>query len=85
MDTIAALAGGSVSSHYHDYTYQNATKGRVVYRSSVNAYSYGGVSYAYANNDSSNTFAIIGSRLAFRGKIVEAESVAAYKAIIEIS
>ena len=23
MDTIAALAGGSVSSHYHDLTYQN--------------------------------------------------------------
>ena len=85
MDTIAALAGGSVSSHYHDYTYQNATKGRVVYRSNYYAYSNGGVSYASANFDSSDTSASIGSRLAFRGKIVEAESVAAYKAIIEIS
>ena len=85
MDTIAALAGGSVSSHYHDLTYQNATKGRVVYRSYNSAYSNGGVSYAIADSDSSNTFAFIGSRLAFRGKIVEAESVAAYKAIIEIS
>ena len=85
MDTIAALAGGSVSSHYHDYTYQNATKSRVVSRSYSGAYSGGGVSCAYAYYDSSHTLAIIGSRLAFRGKIVEAESVAAYKAIIEIS
>lgn len=68
MDTIVALAGGSVSSHYHDYTYQNATKSRVVYRSSNSANSYGGVSYAYANNDSSITSTNIGSRLAFRGK-----------------
>ena len=85
MDTIAALAGGSVSSHYHDYTYQSGTKGRVVYRSNSHANSYGGVSYAYANNDSSHTSANIGSRLAFRGKIVVARSVAAYKAIVEIS
>ena len=85
MDTIAALAGGSVSSHYHDFTYQNATKSRVVYRSGHSANSDGGVSYAYANYDSSVANTNIGSRLAFRGKIVEAESVAAYKAIIEIS
>ena len=85
MDTIVALAGGSVSSHYHDYTYQNAQKGRVVYRSCSNAYSNGGVSYANAYNDSSDTNANIGSRLAFRGKIVKAESVAAYKAILELS
>ena len=85
MDTIAALAGGSVSSHYHDYTYQSGTKGRVVYRSSSHASSYGGVSYAIANSDSSNTYTSIGSRLAFRGKIVVARSVAAYKAIVEIS
>ena len=85
MDTIAALAGGSVSSHYHDYTYQKATPSRVVSRSVSHASSNGGVSCAYANNDSSVSSANIGSRLAFRGKIVEAESVAAYKAIVEIS
>lgn len=84
MDTMVALAGGSVSSYYHDYTYQNATKGRVVYRSSYYAYSYGGVSYAYAFYDSSFPNAGIGSRLAFRGKIVVARSVAAFKAISEI-
>ena len=58
---------------------------RVVYRSNNNANSNGGVSYANAHNDSSYAYTHIGSRLAFRGKIVEAESVAAYKAIIEIS
>ena len=37
---------------------------RVVYRSSHNAFAYGGVSYANANNDSANVNANIGSRLA---------------------
>ena len=39
---------------------------RVVYRSSNNANALGGVSCAYANNDSSNTSASIGVRLAFK-------------------
>ena len=85
MDTMVALSGGSTSTYYHDCTYQNAAKSRVVYRSSSNANSYGGVSYASANSDSSDASTHIGSRLAFRGKIVVARSVAAYKAIVEIS
>ena len=85
MDTMVALSGGSTSTYYHDSTYQNATKGRVDYRSGSSAYSDGGVSYAHANYVSSFTNTSIGSRLAFRGKIVVARSVAAYKAIVEIS
>ncbi len=85
MDTMVALSGGSASTHYHDSTYQNASKSRVVYRSSSSAGSGGGVSYASAFNYSSSTYTYIGSRLAFRGKIVVARSVAAYKAIVEIS
>ena len=54
---------------------------RVVYRGYVHAVANGGVSDANANSDASNTFAYVGSRLAFRGKIVRAQSVAAYKAI----
>ena len=54
---------------------------RVVYRSNNNANALGGVSYANANNDSSNTNANIGVRLAFRGIIRWAGSVAAFKAI----
>lgn len=45
----------------------------------------GGVSNAHASNDASHTSAIVGSRLAFRGKIVRAQSVAAYKAIREVA
>ena len=44
----------------------------------------GGVSFAYASNDASYSSSIIGSRLAFRGKLVRAESVEAYKAIREV-
>ena len=85
MDTMVALSGGSTSTYYHDSTYQNASKSRVVSRSSYYAYSFGGVSYASANYDSSYSYTSIGSRLAFRGKIVVARSVAAYKAIVEVS
>lgn len=42
---------------------------------------FGGVSYAYCGYDSSSSFTSIGSRLAFRGEIEEAESVTAFKAI----
>lgn len=41
-------------------------KSRVVYRSSAYADALGGVSYAFANDDSSNTSAYIGVRLAFK-------------------
>ena len=45
----------------------------------------GGVSNANASDDASDTVAYIGSRLAFRGKLVRAQSVAAYKAIREVA
>ena len=57
--------------------------GRVVYRGYVNAYAYGGVSYANANYDASYAISNVGSRLAFRGKLVRAQSVVAYKALSE--
>jgi hypothetical protein len=57
----------------------------LVYRGYNYAYAYGGVSSAYAYSDASNTNASVGSRLAFRGKIVRAQSVAAYKAIREVA
>ena len=49
----------------------------MVYRGYYNASAYGGVSSANASNDASDTNAYVGSRLAFRGKIVRAQSVAA--------
>ena len=48
---------------------------RVVCRGCSNASASGGVSYADAGYDASYANAYIGSRLAFRGKIVRAQSV----------
>lgn len=76
---------GSSSTYYTDTYWISTSTGRVVYRGSYGAYAYGGVSYAYANNDASNSVASVGSRLAFRGLLVKAQSVAAYKALSEVA
>lgn len=81
MDLIAAKEGGSTSSHWFDRFYVGTGLSRVVYRSYYNASALGGVSFASANSDSSYTGANIGVRLAFRGIIRWAGSVAAFKAI----
>ena len=57
--------------------------GRVVYRGCNNADANGGVSNANAYYVASYADAYVGSRLAFRGKLVRAQSVAAYKALSE--
>jgi len=76
---------GSSSTYYTDMYWISTATVRVVYRGYNNAVAYGGVSNANANSDASNTSASVGSRLAFRGKIVRAQSVAAYKAIREVA
>ena len=76
---------GSSSTHYCDKYWISTSAGGVVYRGCHNASANGGVSFANASYDASHTFANVGSRLAFRGKIVRAESVAAYKSAIEIA
>ena len=76
---------GSSSTYYSDKYWISTAAGRVVYRGCDYASAYGGVSNAYAVNDASNAYTNVGSRLAFRGKIVRAESVAAYKAISEVA
>ncbi|MCQ2298711.1 MAG: CotH kinase family protein [Bacteroidales bacterium] len=86
MDLIpAGSQGDSSTTFYCDYYYYAGSVGRVVYRSSYSAYAVGGVSFAHANNDASYTNAYVGSRLAFRGTLVKAGSVAAYKAASEVS
>ena len=45
----------------------------------------GGVSMSNAHSDSSNTYTAIGSRLAFRGRLVRASSAVAFKAISEVA
>lgn len=79
LDLIPTTVGGSDSSYYCDYYYQN-TGVRVVARSCYNAYTNGGVACVLAVNAASRANAYVGSRLAFRGEIEIAESVAAFKA-----
>lgn len=76
---------GSSSTYYSDKYWISTAVGRVVYRGYSSAYAGGGVSSADASHDASHANANVGSRLAFRGKIVRAESVAAYKAISEVA
>ena len=77
------VMNGSSSTYYSDIYYFSSGTGRVVYRGYFHADAHGGVSYASANNDASYAYASVGSRLAFRGKLVRAQSVAAYKALSE--
>jgi hypothetical protein len=79
----AGAMQGSSSTYYSDYYWISTATGRVVYRGCSYAYAYGGVSYANAYYDASYANAYVGSRLAFRGKLVRAQSVAAYKALSE--
>ena len=74
---------GSSSTYYSDIYWISTATGRVVYRGYSYAVANGGVSYAYASSDASVAYTYVGSRLAFRGKLVRAQSVAAYKALSE--
>lgn len=81
---VGAVSGSS-STYYSDKYWFSSASGRVVYRGCDYANANGGVSSASANNDASSADSNVGSRLAFRGKIVRAQSVAAYKAIVEVA
>ena len=84
MDMVpVGSANGSSSTYYCDKYYISTAASRVVFRGYNSAYAFGGVSYANANIDASHSYSSIGSRLAFRGRIVKAESVEAYKALSE--
>ena len=81
---VGAVSGSS-STYYSDKYWFSSASGRVVYRGCLYANASGGVSHAYAHHDASYASSNVGSRLAFRGKIVRAQSVAAYKAIVEVA
>lgn len=84
MDMVpVGSANGSSSTYYCDKYYISTAASRVVFRGYYSAGAGGGVSYAYAYIDASSSSSYIGSRLAFRGRIVKAESVEAYKALSE--
>lgn len=81
---VGAVSGSS-STYYSDKYWFSSASVRVVYRGCYYANANGGVSYAHAYYDASYAYSGVGSRLAFRGKIVRAQSVAAYKAIVEVA
>lgn len=86
MDMIpVGTVSGSSSTYYCDKYYISASTSRVVYRGCSVASSAGGVSCAYATYDASSSLPSVGSRLAFRGRIVKASSVAAYKSLSEMA
>ena len=84
MDMVpVGSANGSSSTYYCDKYYISTAACRVVFRGCSYAYAHGGVSCANAYCGASSSYSYIGSRLAFRGRIVKAESVEAYKALSE--
>lgn len=83
-DLIPTAASGSETTGFCDYYYGSSSSARVVRRSVSSASTYGGVAYVDANYDSSYSDSYFGSRLAFRGQCVEAESVATFKSLTAI-
>jgi hypothetical protein len=74
-DVVPTAHGGSETTYYSDYSWFNPTANRIFLRSggSDNG-SRCGVFLANANNASSYSWAYIGARLAFYGKIVVVDS-----------
>ena len=87
LDLIATTddpKNGSYTVGYCDYQWwpgSTNSEPRVVRRSSSYSYAVGGVACARADYTASYTGSGYGSRLAFRGSLVEAENVSAFKAL----
>lgn len=72
---------GSDSTYYCDYNFGPNSPDCVATRSNYDAKAKGGVSNASANDSSFITLSYFGSRLAFRGTCIKAESVEAFKSL----
>ena len=83
-DLIPLESKGTETTGFCDYGYTTSSSARVVLRSGDGAYTYGGVAYVDAYYVSSCAVSSYGSRLAFRGQCVEAESVATFKSLTAI-
>lgn len=74
-DVVPTAHGGSETTYYSDYSWFNPTGNRIFLRSGYSDNgSRCGVFVANANYASSNSWTIIGARLAFYGKIVVVDS-----------
>ena len=81
FDMVPTAVGGSETTHYSDYYYQTSGGPFCLLRSCSSSHTNGGVAYSSASNAASNSNTLIGSRLAFRGVVREAQSVNAFKAL----
>ncbi len=79
LDMIPTAVDGNNTEGYCDDYYQSSNSNRVVARSSYGSLFSSGIACVSANNDSSNTSKYHGSRLAFRGTLVQYTSVEEYK------
>lgn len=74
-DVVPTAHGGSETTYYSDYSWFNPTVNRIFLRSGLSDYgSRCGVFLAYAADASSDSWAGLGARLAFYGKIVVVDS-----------
>lgn len=74
-DVLPTAHGGSETTYYSDYSWFNPTGNRIFLRSGGSAEgSQGGVFVAIAFHASSGSWASVGARLAFYGKIVVVDS-----------
>lgn len=74
-DVVPTARGGSETTYYSDYSWFNPTANRIFLRSGGSDHgSRCGVFVAYADDASSTSWASIGARLAFYGKIVVVDS-----------
>lgn len=74
-DVLPTSNGGSETTYYSDYSWFNPTANRIFLRSGVSDDgSRCGVFVAYARSASSDSWATVGARLAFYGKIVVVDS-----------
>lgn len=74
-DVVPTAHGGSETTYYSDYSWFNPTGNRIFLRSGASGYgSRCGVFVAAANSASSSSWADLGARLAFYGKIVVVDS-----------
>ena len=74
-DVVPTAHGGSETTYYSDYSWFNPTANRIFLRSGASVHgSRCGVFVAYASDASSGSWASVGARLAFYGKIIVVDS-----------
>ena len=72
---------GTTSTGFCDGQYLSGSSNQVVRRSCSFSYAHGGVACLSTDNSASDTVSAVGSRLAFRGTIIEEKNIETFKAL----